>query len=402
MVSNRNIIHNRYIFHCKNQDEESFDIYFAEISKLVQQCEYRDKEMTEEMLRDKIVFGVKNIKVKKELLRRENLTLHEAVNICKASEATEKQLKTFSNGESLVRKIKDKEESNSEKKKKKKKCKFCGNIHEFIKGACPAWGKLCSICNGRNHTEKVCKKKIKEIKKSPQQAPTQPSSSSDADSDCEDNIIINKITNDQQKNLAECSLKFKSDVTSRWIDITCLLDTAADECLIGYKNLKKMFSESFINKNLKPSRKCLYSFGGHNIFIHGQIDIWLKVTRGSKSSRYKVTFQVVHTPHIPLLSCKACVDMGLVKFCKEVKQNHTETDTILMKYESVFEGQGCFEGEIDLEVDANVKPVIQKPRRIPVSLRKPLQKELARLVEEGIIEKEDMHTDWKMENNTNI
>ncbi|KAL4718640.1 hypothetical protein ACJJTC_009986 [Scirpophaga incertulas] len=157
-------------------------------------------------------------------------------------------------------------------------------------------------------------------------------------------------------------IQFKTDISTKWMDTICLLDTAADECLIGYKN--KMFSRDYIKKNLKPSRKCLYSFGGHNIFIHGQIDIWLKVTREHKSRQYKVTFQVVHTPHIPLLSCKACVDMGLVQFC-----------------------------EIDLEVDNSVKPIIQKLRRIPVSLRKPLQKELARLVEQGIIEKEDMHTD---------
>ncbi|KAL4718132.1 hypothetical protein ACJJTC_002130 [Scirpophaga incertulas] len=210
-------------------------------------------------------------------------------------------------------------------------------MHEFIKGACLAWGKACSVCKERNHTEKVRKKKIKEIKR-----------------------------NDKSRNLAECLLQFKTDISTKWMDTICLLDTAADECLIGYKNLNKMFSRDYIKKNLKPSRKCLYSFGGHNIFIHGQIDIWLKVTREHKSSQYKVTFQVVHTPHIPLLSCKACVDMGLVQFSKEVKQTYSETDKILKKYESVFEEQGCFEGEIDLEVDNSVKPIIQKPRRIPI------------------------------------
>ncbi|KAL4719911.1 hypothetical protein ACJJTC_005802 [Scirpophaga incertulas] len=235
-------------------------------------------------------------------------------------------------------------------------------MHEFIKGACPAWGKACSVCKGRNHTEKVCKKKIKEIKNTPHKISFQSQSSTDSDTDSEEKIIINKITNDKSRNLAECLLQFKTDISTKWMDTICLLDTAADECLIGYKNLNKMFSRDYIKKNLKPSRKCLYSFGGHNIFIHGQIDIWLKVTREHKSSQYKVTFQVVHTPHIPLLSCKACVDMGLVQFCKEVKQTYSETDKILNKYESVFEGQGCFEGEIDLEVDNSVKPIIQKPR----------------------------------------
>ena len=43
--------------------------------------------------------------------------------------------------------------------RKQVKCRFCGKTHEMTKESCPAWGKLCSNCNGRNNFAIVCQKK---------------------------------------------------------------------------------------------------------------------------------------------------------------------------------------------------------------------------------------------------
>jgi len=32
-----------------------------------------------------------------------------------------------------------------------KTCKFCGRQHKMQKSLCPAWGKTCDACNGKNH-----------------------------------------------------------------------------------------------------------------------------------------------------------------------------------------------------------------------------------------------------------
>ena len=36
-------------------------------------------------------------------------------------------------------------------------CKFCGRSHN--KGECPAFGKLCNACGGKNHFESKCTQK---------------------------------------------------------------------------------------------------------------------------------------------------------------------------------------------------------------------------------------------------
>lgn len=377
MVPKKNIIYNRYVFWSHNQTDEGFDIFYSNLLKLITECDYKDYR--DEMIRDKIVLGIKDINIKKELLKKNSLTLEEAVNICRSAEATSTQLKNMSGRipEENIKKITE---------SRKGKCRFCGNTHIFKKEMCPAWGKTCSNCKGRNHNESVCKKKkqVKQIIEGKEE---------NTQSNNEDMVIINKIADQHRKNLAECKLSVKK--YQDWCETTCLLDTAADDCLIGFEDVQSMLGKEYVIKNMRPSKKCLFSFGGHNISIHGEIDLVLKVKVANKYSKYKVAFQVVHCQHIPLLSCRACLEMGLVKFCKEVTCRYSKnTHEIIDKYKSVFEGRGSFSGEVDLEVNTEVPTVIQKARRVPVALRPKLKSELERLEEEGIITKETSHTDW--------
>ena len=56
-------------------------------------CNYGD--MQSSMLRDQIVFGIHNKKVRERLLREDSLTLEDAIRMGRASERTEKQMKIF-------------------------------------------------------------------------------------------------------------------------------------------------------------------------------------------------------------------------------------------------------------------------------------------------------------------
>jgi hypothetical protein len=55
----------------------------------VQECEF--KELTESLIRDRIVCGTSNLKLQERLLRESDLTLDRAVLLCKADEDTRKQ-----------------------------------------------------------------------------------------------------------------------------------------------------------------------------------------------------------------------------------------------------------------------------------------------------------------------
>ena len=120
------------------------------------------------MIRDKIVFSVSG-KLQELLLRETSLDLKKAIEICPASEITSRNKKEM-NASSEAQKI-DKVGVQSRSKQKfpvkpqqkytlriLKECNFCGKSHEAVKTKCPAWGKTCKYCKGRNHFDVKCKK----------------------------------------------------------------------------------------------------------------------------------------------------------------------------------------------------------------------------------------------------
>ena len=63
-------------------------------------CEFGDD--TYNMIRDKIVFGVTDSRIKERLLREPDLTLVKCLDICHAAKSTHTQLKVISSGDQYV------------------------------------------------------------------------------------------------------------------------------------------------------------------------------------------------------------------------------------------------------------------------------------------------------------
>ncbi|XP_073965836.1 uncharacterized protein [Choristoneura fumiferana] len=152
MVKKRNVIYNRFMFNSRIQKEnERFDSFLLDLQKLISTCEY--KEFEQHLLRDRIVVGIMDSNLKKELLKAEKLDLTLAIDMCRSAEATSDQL--------LVLQSQEKEINKVSTSKGKNVCKFCGESHIFSKKLCPAYGKQCQNCGAYNHNKKVCKKKSK-------------------------------------------------------------------------------------------------------------------------------------------------------------------------------------------------------------------------------------------------
>lgn len=87
--SDRNLLYDRYMFHsCNQQEEESFDDYYLRLKKILDVCRYNQRVTAEEMLRDRIVFGVKDVSLKRKFLKEDpsTLTLDKLRQICKVKE----------------------------------------------------------------------------------------------------------------------------------------------------------------------------------------------------------------------------------------------------------------------------------------------------------------------------
>jgi hypothetical protein len=87
----KNIIYQRYLFYIRDQkDHESFDEFYADIKKLVKECEFKDDD---EMLRDRIVLGINNMELQERLVKMDTLDLTKALESCRIAEITRNQIK---------------------------------------------------------------------------------------------------------------------------------------------------------------------------------------------------------------------------------------------------------------------------------------------------------------------
>ena len=81
------------------QQDEPVDHFVNSLKKKIKACEY-PAEMTDEILRDKIIFGVNDPAVKERLLRENDLTLKKTLDICRASEQSKEHIKQMKISES--------------------------------------------------------------------------------------------------------------------------------------------------------------------------------------------------------------------------------------------------------------------------------------------------------------
>ena len=86
---NPSIIAERFRFHRRRQQEgESVNEYVAVLKKLAEHCEFG--ENLNDTLRDRLVCGLKNEQIQKQLLSKSTLTLPKATEIAVAMETASK------------------------------------------------------------------------------------------------------------------------------------------------------------------------------------------------------------------------------------------------------------------------------------------------------------------------
>ena len=91
----RNVPFERYRFNRRIQEAgETYDQYRTALRKLAEGCDFQTIT-PDEILRDRLVFGVKDAKVRERLLRETKLTLAKTDEICHAAESMLTQLKLF-------------------------------------------------------------------------------------------------------------------------------------------------------------------------------------------------------------------------------------------------------------------------------------------------------------------
>ena len=395
----KNITFERHVFNTRTQQPtQSFDCFVTELRVQAKKCAYG--ALQEELIRDRIVVGIRDDNIRSRLLREPDLSLQKCIDIVRAAEVAKKQMHNIKEETNVVHKLSstnmNEEQRNNERAKnrgqqgnpreqntkrtQKPDCRYWGSQHVFRKELCPAFGKTCSACGKGNHFAKVCQSSrcvnftnIRTI-----------SDSSD------DELFIGTVTaqeeNQQEREQVQKESEWTSKLKINGQTIHIKLDTGA-KCNVMSKTL---FNKIRANDVLQKSRTRIIAYGGHKIDVIGHTTLLCEY----KKRFYALRFYVIDNEDSPLLGIEACQELNLVQRVGELKSRTPES--IKEEYSDVFENSslGCLPVKHTIRLKEDAKPVIHAPRKIPVALRTEVKQELDRMKKLGVIESIEEPTEW--------
>lgn len=159
-VSKRNVIFERARFNKRNQEPgESVESFITAVHSLAEQCDFG--AIKEDLIRDRIMVGIRDAKLSESLQLDADLTLEKAVTRVRQSVAVKKQQQILRGAEQLIGHVESihKKERRSQKTPKMKVensrgCGRCGNIKNHLWKDCPARDANCRRCHRKGHFAK--------------------------------------------------------------------------------------------------------------------------------------------------------------------------------------------------------------------------------------------------------
>ena len=157
--SRANTIFARYKFHQRIQGEgESCDLFVTELRLLVKYCDFPNSD---EMIRDRIVFGTNSPKVHEKLLCHTDLTLEKAIDIAQTHELSQQQLKTMHSPTAST--ANQSAHAVSRKPFKSEHTRY-GRTTNWTDSKNTVWNKECGACGGEHGRTEESPAKVRQCK----------------------------------------------------------------------------------------------------------------------------------------------------------------------------------------------------------------------------------------------
>jgi hypothetical protein len=398
-IGQTSVVYERYCFDNRNQEAgESFDAYTTVLKGLAKTCNFG--VLTDELIRDRIVCGVRDVGTRKKLLQEAQLTLQRCLDVCRSAEATASQVNAMGAREE-VHSLKHKQGDRRQRQSTiQVECKYCGRKHEKSRDKCTAFGKKCKKCGKENHFAAVCKQKFGEFARRKSEDIKYVKETKDPQNSSDDEycfMVSTENSNESVKQTAKQPFRKKIFATMKLAgqSIRFQVDSGATCNVICRRDLPK-------NCRVERSKKVLHMFNGTQMVSRGKCLV--NMVNPKNGTVYETEFVVVEEECNPLLGSKTVQQMDLVEVKYEniamVRENADREQMgltmhqISQEYEDIFTGEGEFRNELHLEIDETVSPVKQPVRRVPVAMKAKLKEELVRLERLGVVRPVDTPTDW--------
>ncbi|XP_075733513.1 uncharacterized protein LOC142775690 isoform X1 [Rhipicephalus microplus] len=356
-----NEVHERYVFRKRVQSQgEPFEHFLRDLKKQARACNFGT--LLDSMVRDQIVYGTNDDRVREKLLRDCELTLQKAEHVCKAAEASALRQETWERGQKQVDAVRKAGPNTKNAQVSMYTCSKCGRTHQ--PGNCPAFGRTCRKCQKRNHFAICCRSSalVGEIQ------------------DHEDDFSILEVSTRGVTSQRDWTVR----MTVNNVSVELKVDTGSQANLLPVRIYNRMHP----SPEMKQSSVVLHSYGGDTIKHLGVIRT--EATLGDQA--IPLDFFVVRKGRQAILGLQASERLGLLSRVHSVSKDGREE--LVKDFRHLFTGTGCVKKVYHMVLQDNTVPVIQPVRRVPLALNEPLRDELDRMEHAGIITRVTEPTDW--------
>ena len=338
--------------------------YVAELRHLSEHCEFG---MTlNEMLRDRLVCGVEEPKIQRRLLAEPDLTFDKAFELAIASESADKNAKDLQPPASTS--------STVNRMQHKKICHRCGDKHNAAD--CKFKTAECRKCGKKGHIARVCRSKPPTQEPCPPRKFTQHAT----------HIVTEDSEDYTMYNLTGVSVKpLKVTVCVDNVKLDMEVDTGASVSIISEETYSRLWSEGQ-QPFLQESAITLRTYSGEQLSIKGTlaVDVQYKDQKASLQL-------VVVTGRGPSLLGRdwlSKIRLGWTELCNNHACYSLSLQDILDGNSSVFSPElGTLKGATaTIQLDPSAQPCFCKARTVPYALKGKIEKELDRLMKQGVIE----------------
>ena len=448
-----NEIYESYVFFTRQQDEgEPVTTYITELRRLASTCNFGN--LTERLIRDRIVCGIADKSLRKNLLSQPNLDLAKCIQLCKSSHTSRNRAEEITSGRvpipiktegadlhavSTTRSRRGPPSTGTQQASRftfsrngprmslarrsvPEQCQHCGYAQHSQRQECPALGKSCLNCGGKNHFSKVCRQARRAV-----HWITHDEKGKDAanDWDLEDTVqlVSSFNTADDTETLFTISTPIQTTVFGHFTVNGRLtrfqLDSGASCNVLREKDI------DISRHMLRPTKMKLRVYNGLIMRPLGSVSVLIR--NPVTEENFKMDFLVVSEASTAILGAKACQEMRLISIHREkfLEDANSITECASMKYadggihttgtvqepakprriaskadlisaySAIFNGElGKFEGKAHLEVSRDAHPAIMPTRRVPLAMEERLGAKLSRLEKLGVIAKQTEPVEW--------
>ena len=400
----------RYKFQCIVQSEtDTCEQFITALRVQVKECGYTNPD---EMVRDRIVFGIRAEKVREKLIMQgSDLTLDKAIEIARTFEMSQAQLKTMAaedpklSVDLVTRQKRGKvgtanayRSKNFRSKPVVNICSRCGLPEHGANEKCPAIGQLCHKCNKQDHFSRMCKTKPPKVhvktRKSGDNKQKSQSVNYVEEEELSDSLFFGMLTLDVNS-VDSANEEWSTTLDVNSVPVKFHLDTGAKCNVLNKHTFRKLQVSTPVDKlDYK-----LKSYSNHIIPAEGIVHLPVK----HDNIDHMLKFYIVDLEAPNVLGAETCKNLDLVR-CVPVNRVVTPNsladapvgDSILEQpeYSTLFEGLGCLPGTYSTKLDSSVPPTIHPPRKVPAALMDRARAELSRMEEIGVIARQTEPTEW--------